>query len=250
MAGHSKWSQIKRTKAVVDAKRGAVFTRLGREIMVAARSGVDPAGNFQLRTAISKAKAAGMPASNIERAIAKGSGQGGDGAQLEEVRYEGYGPGGMAVLVEALTDNRNRTAADLRLAFSKNGGNLGESGCVAYLFNHRSEVTISAEAADEERLLEGLLELDADGYALQGQEALVHGPFAALESLHDGLRNQGWDVGECGHHWAALTRVTIADAYLAQQFLKLLDALDGLGEVRRVNANIELSSGLELDRHH
>ena len=247
MAGHSKWSQIKRTKAVVDAKRGAVFTRLGREIMVAARSGADPAGNFQLRTAISKAKAAGMPASNIERAIAKGSGQGGDGAQLEEVRYEGYGPGGMAVLVEALTDNRNRTAADLRLAFSKNGGNLGESGCVAYLFNHRSEVTISAEAADEERLLEGLLELDADGYALQSQEALVHGPFAALESLQDGLRNQGWDVREWGHHWAALTTVSIADADMAKQCLKLLDALDGLDDVRSVNANIELSDDLDLN---
>ena len=247
MAGHSKWSQIKRTKAVVDAKRGAVFTRLGREIMVAARSGADPAGNFQLRTAISKAKAAGMPASNIERAIAKGSGQGGDGAPLEEVRYEGYGPGGMAVLVEALTDNRNRTAADLRLAFSKNGGNLGESGCVAYLFNHRSEVTISAEAADEERLLEGLLELDADGYALQGQEALVHGPFAALESLQDGLRNQGWQVREWGHHWAALTTVSIADADVARQSLKLLDALDGLDDVRSVNANIELSDDLNLN---
>ena len=247
MAGHSKWSQIKRTKAVVDAKRGAVFTRLGREIMVAARSGADPAGNFQLRTAISKAKAAGMPASNIERAIAKGSGQGGDGAQLEEVRYEGYGPGGMAVLVEALTDNRNRTAADLRLAFSKNGGNLGESGCVAYLFNHRSEVTISAEADDEERVLEALLELDADGYALQGQEALVHGPFAALESLQDGLRNQGWDVREWGHHWAALTTVSIADADMAKQCLKLLDALDGLDDVRSVNANIELSDDLDLN---
>ena len=247
MAGHSKWSQIKRTKAVVDAKRGAVFTRLGREIMVAARSGADPSGNFQLRTAISKAKAAGMPASNIERAIAKGSGQGGDGAQLEEVRYEGYGPGGIAVLVEALTDNRNRTAADLRLAFSKNGGNLGESGCVAYLFNHRSEVTISAEAADEERVLEALLELDADGYALQGQEALVHGPFAALESLQDGLRNQGWDVREWGHHWAALTTVSIADADMAKQCLKLLDALDGLDDVRSVNANIELSDDLDLN---
>ncbi|MFZ9282814.1 MAG: YebC/PmpR family DNA-binding transcriptional regulator, partial [Prochlorococcaceae cyanobacterium] len=112
MAGHSKWAQIKRTKAVVDAKRGAVFTRLGREIMVAARSGADPAGNFQLRTAIEKAKAAGVPNANIERAIAKGSGQGqGGGEQFEAVRYEGYGPGGVAVLVEAFTDNRNRTAA-------------------------------------------------------------------------------------------------------------------------------------------
>ena len=246
MAGHSKWSQIKRTKAVVDAKRGAVFTRLGREIMVAARSGADPAGNFQLRTAISKAKAAGMPAANIERAIAKGSGQSADGAQLEEVRYEGYGPGGMAVLVEALTDNRNRTAADLRLAFSKNGGNLGESGCVAYLFNHRSEVTITAGAGDEERLLEGLLELDADGYALLGEEAVVHGPFAALEALQDGLRSQGWDVKEWGHHWAALTTVSVTDAETAQQSLKLLDALDGLDDVRSVNANLVLPAELEL----
>ena len=248
MAGHSKWSQIKRTKAVVDAKRGAVFTRLGREIMVAARSGADPTGNFQLRTAISKAKAAGMPAANIERAIAKGSGQNADGAQLEEVRYEGYGPGGMAVLVEALTDNRNRTAADLRLAFSKNGGNLGESGCVAYLFNHRSEVTISASAADEERLLENLLELEADGYELQQDgEAVVHGPFAALESLQDGLRGQGWDVREWGHHWAALTTVSSADADTARQSLKLLDALDGLDDVRSVNANLDLPDDLELN---
>ena len=118
MAGHSKWAQIKRTKAVVDAKRGAVFTRLAREITVAARCGADPAGNFQLRTAITKAKAAGVPATNIERAIAKGSGQGGDGSQLEEVRYEGYGPAA-AILVEALTDNRNRTSADLRRPSAK-----------------------------------------------------------------------------------------------------------------------------------
>ena len=244
MAGHSKWSQIKRTKAVVDAKRSAVFTRLGREIMVAARSGGDPAGNFQLRTAISKAKAAGMPAANVERAIAKGSGQSADGAQLEEVRYEGYGPGGMAVLVEALTDNRNRTAADLRLAFSKNGGNLGENGCVGYLFDHRSEVTITAAAKDEERLLEGLLELEADGYDLLEQTAVVHGPFAALEALQDGLSGQGWDVREWGHHWTALTTVSISDPDLARQALRLLDSLDELDDVRSVNANLDLPDDL------
>jgi len=172
MAGHSKWAQIKRTKAVVDAKRGAVFTRIGREITEAARAGADPAGNFQLRTAIAKAKAAGVPAANIERAIAKGSGQGGSGSQLESMRYEGYAPGGVAVLVEALSDNRNRTAADLRLTFSKNGGNLGELGCVSYLFDHRSEVRIAAgphqagwpDSIQEEALLETLLELDAEGY--------------------------------------------------------------------------------------
>jgi YebC/PmpR family DNA-binding regulatory protein len=196
MAGHSKWAQIKRTKAVVDAKRGAVFTRVAREILVAARGGADPAGNFQLRTAIEKAKAAGMPNANIERAIAKGSGQlSGEDEQFESVRYEGYGPGGVAVLVEAFTDNRNRTAADLRLAFSKNGGNLGESGCVGYMFEQRSAVRLVAtkpaagnssaanQAADkaanqalaiaEEPLLESLLELEASGGpAVLGYELL------------------------------------------------------------------------------
>jgi YebC/PmpR family DNA-binding regulatory protein len=247
MAGHSKWAQIKRTKAVVDAKRGAVFTRLGREIMVAARAGADPAGNFQLRTAISKAKAAGVPASNIDRAIAKGSGQAGDGTQLEEVNYEGYGPEGVAILVEALTDNRNRTAADLRLAFSKNGGNLGESGCVAYLFEHRSEVTISATSDSEERLIEGLLELEADGYELIEDAALVHGPFQALETLQNGLQQQGWDVREWGHHWHPLTNVDISDIDHARQCMKLLDALEALDDVRSVNANLSISEDFALD---
>jgi transcriptional/translational regulatory protein YebC/TACO1 len=146
MAGHSKWAQIKRSKAVVDAKRGALFTRLGREITVAARGGSDPAANFQLRTAIEKAKAAAMPSGNIERAIAKGSGQGsGANDQFEAVRYEGYGPGGIAILIEAFTDNRNRSAAELRLAFNKNGGNLGETGCVGYLFEHLGVVRLGQD---------------------------------------------------------------------------------------------------------
>jgi len=247
MAGHSKWSQIKRTKAVVDAKRGAVFTRLGREIMVAARAGADPAGNFQLRTAISKARAAGVPASNIDRAIAKGSGSGGDGAQLEEVRYEGYGPSGMAVMVEAITDNRNRTAADLRLAFSKNGGNLGETGCVSYLFEHRSDVQIVATDDDEERLVESLIELDAEGYELTSAGATVHGAFTRLEALQDGLRQQGWTVTEWGHVWTPLTSLRIDDRETAQQCLKLLDALEALDDVRSVSANLELDPELQID---
>lgn len=247
MAGHSKWSQIKRTKAVVDAKRGAVFTRLGREIMVAARAGADPTGNFQLRTAISKARAAGVPASNIDRAIAKGSGQGSDGTTLEAIRYEGYGPGGMAVLVEALTDNRNRTAADLRLAFSKNGGNLGETGCVGYLFEHRSEVQIEASADSEEQLLENLIELDAAGYELNPTGATVHGDFTILEALQDGLRQQGWTVTEWGHVWTPITSVSVNDQATAEQCLKLLDALEALDDVRSVSANLELDPQLELD---
>lgn len=248
MAGHSKWAQIKRTKAVVDAKRGAVFTRIGREITVAARAGGDPAGNFQLRTAIAKARAAGVPAANIERAIAKGSGQAGDGANaLETIRYEGYAAGGVAVLVNALTDNRNRTAADLRLAFSKNGGNLGETGCVSYLFEHRSDVQIVASADDEERLVESLIELDAEGYELTSAGATVHGAFTRLEALQDGLRQQGWTVTEWGHVWTPLTSLRIDDRETAQQCLKLLDALEALDDVRSVSANLELDPELQVD---
>ena len=240
MAGHSKWAQIKRTKAVVDAKRGAAFTRLGREITVAARGGPDPTGNFQLRTAISKAKAAGVPAANIERAIAKGSGAGAGANQLEEIRYEGYAPGGVAVLVEALTDNRNRTAAELRLAFSKNGGNLGESGCVGYLFEHRSEVILEAidHPISEDALLESLMELEADGYEMFDDGAVVHGPFTALESLQEGLRQRGWPVQQWGHHWHPLTNVDIADSDTAAQCMRLLAALEGLDDVRSVSCNL------------
>ncbi len=247
MAGHSKWSQIKRTKAVVDAKRGAVFTRIGREITVAARQGVDPDGNFQLRTAIAKAKAAGVPAGNIERAIAKASGKAGDAEQLESIRYEGYGPAGVAVLVEALSDNRNRTAAAVRLAFNKHGGNLGESGCVSYLFKHRSEVRLRNQAISEEALLECLLDLEADGYELlSAEEALVHGPFEALESLQQGLRDQGWDVSEWSHCWHALTQVNPENRESTHQCLKLLEALEELDDICSVSANLELRDDLNV----
>lgn len=256
MAGHSKWAQIKRTKAVVDAKRGAVFTRIGREIMVAARASADPAGNFQLRTAIEKAKAAGVPNANIERAIAKGSGQGGGGADAyEAVRYEGYGPGGVAVLVEALTDNRNRTAADLRLAFSKHGGNLGETGCVGYLFEQRSVVRLasagSAGPLAEEPLLEALLALEeAGGPAVLSYELLPEGgaeafaAFADLEALQDGLRGQGLPVASWEHRWIPHTACPLSDADDLRRCLRMLDALDELDDVRSVTANLEAEESL------
>jgi YebC/PmpR family DNA-binding regulatory protein len=251
MAGHSRWAQIKRTKAVVDAKRGAVFTRLGREIMVAARAGADPAGNFQLRTAIEKAKAARVPNANIERAIAKGSGQVGGGAdQFEEVRYEGYGPGGVAVLIESLTDNRNRTAAEIRLAFSKNGGNLGETGCVGYLFEHRSVVRIEQAELAEDTLLEALLELEeqggptALGYELDDEGADVFGAFENLEALQDGLRRLGWPVGGWEHRWIAHTPCRLEDPVALAGCLKLLDALDDLDDVRSVTSNLEADEAL------
>jgi YebC/PmpR family DNA-binding regulatory protein len=251
MAGHSRWAQIKRTKAVVDAKRGAVFTRLGREIMVAARAGADPAGNFQLRTAIEKAKAARVPNANIERAIAKGSGQGGaEGNQFEEVRYEGYGPGGVAVLIEALTDNRNRTAAELRLAFSKHGGNLGETGCVGYLFDHRSVVRLEGSGLQEDRLLEELVALEeaggpeALGYELDPEGAEVIGPFAQLEALQDQLRRRGLPVATWEHRWIAHTPCRLEDGPTLAQCLKLLDALEDLDDVRSVTTNLEADDAL------
>jgi YebC/PmpR family DNA-binding regulatory protein len=254
MAGHSKWAQIKRTKAVVDARRGAVFTRLGREIMVAARGGADPAGNFQLRTAIEKAKAAGVPNANIERAIAKGAGQlSGEGATFEEVRYEGYGPGGVAVLVEAFTDNRNRTAADLRLAFSKHGGNLGETGCVGYLFEQRSVVRLlgaDGGSIAEEALLETLLALEeqggpgAVGYELLGDGAEVFGAFADLEALQEGLRNQGMAVEAWEHRWIPQTGCPLSEPEPLRRCLKLLDALEELDDVRSVTANLEADEAL------
>jgi YebC/PmpR family DNA-binding regulatory protein len=250
MAGHSRWAQIKRTKAVVDAKRGAVFTRLGREISVAARGGADPAANFQLRTAIEKAKAARVPSANIERAIAKGSGQGGGSDQFEEVRYEGYGPGGVAVLIESLTDNRNRAAAEIRLAFSKNGGNLGETGCVGYLFEHRSVVRLEPANLSEEALLEGLLALEASGgpvplgYELDAEGAEVIGAFEALEALQDGLRGLGWPVASWEHRWIAQTPCPVTDADTLRACLRMLDVLEELDDVRSVTSNLEAEEAL------
>jgi YebC/PmpR family DNA-binding regulatory protein len=251
MAGHSKWAQIKRTKAVVDAKRGAVFTRLGREITVAARGGADPAGNFQLRTAIEKAKAAGVPNSNIERAIAKGSGQAGGTADTFEVaRYEGYGPAGVAVLVEALTDNRNRTAADLRLVFNKAGGNLGESGCVTYLFDQRSVVRLEQPGLEEEALLEGLLaledrvETEALTYSLEDEGADVIGRFEDLEALQGGLQDLGWPVGSWEHRWIPNTTCRVEDGEVLRALLRMLDALEDLEDARSVTSNLEAEEGL------
>ena len=247
MAGHSRWAQIKRTKAVVDAKRGAVFTRLGREIMVAARAGADPAGNFQLRTAIEKAKAARVPNANIERAIAKGSGQGGSGAdQFEEVRYEGYGPGGVAVLIESLTDNRNRAAAEIRLAFNKNGGNLGETGCVGYLFEHHSVVRLNQAGLQEETLLEHLLNLEDQvlSYEIDADGAEIIGPFEQLEALQDNLRRAGLPVTSWEHRWIAQTPCQLEDPEALAGCLKLLDALDELDDVRTVTSNLEADEAL------
>ncbi len=245
MAGHSKWSQIKRTKAVVDAKRGAVFTRLGREVTVAARAGGDPAGNFQLRTAIEKARAAGMPSANIDRAIAKGSGRAdADGHQLEAIRYEGYGPGGVAVLVEVFSDNRNRTAAELRLAFSKHGGNLGENGCVSYLFDLRGVVRLGGNDLNEEALLESLLELELISYDVDGDGAEVLCAPAQLEALQAALTAAGWNPSGCELQWQSHTPCHLDDLETLRASLRLLEALEALEDVRSVSSNLEATDAL------
>jgi YebC/PmpR family DNA-binding regulatory protein len=243
MAGHSKWANIKRQKAVVDAKRGKTFTQLSRAIIVAARNGnPDPAGNFQLRTAIEKAKIAGIPNDNIERAIAKGAGTfGGDSSNLEEIRYEGYGPGGVAILIEALTDNRNRTAADLRVAFSKNGGNLGETGCVSWMFTQKG-VCIVEGAIDEERLLEASLDGGAESYEMiEAQIGEVLTEVTNLEHLSQTLTNFGFQVTDVELRWIPGNEVEVSESDQVRSLIKLIDTLEGLDDVQNVVANFELT---------
>ncbi|MBS0018342.1 MAG: YebC/PmpR family DNA-binding transcriptional regulator [Arthrospira sp. SH-MAG29] len=244
MAGHSKWANIKRQKARVDAVKGKVFTKISREIIVAARQGADPGGNFQLRTAIEKAKAAGIPNENIERAIAKGSGTFSDGSQLESIRYEGYGIGGVAVLIEGLTDNRNRTAADLRSAFTKNGGNLGETGCVSWMFEQKGVVTLGGPI-DEEKLLEASVEGEAESYELtpvddtDGVEVFTVAE--NLEHLNKILDDFGFRVVEAELRWIPSNIVEVDDVEKARSLMKLMNALDDLDDVQNVTANFDMS---------
>ncbi|MEH1822661.1 MAG: YebC/PmpR family DNA-binding transcriptional regulator [Nostoc sp.] len=246
MAGHSKWANIKRQKAVVDAKKGKTFTQLSRAIIVAARSGVpDPALNFQLRTAIDKAKAASIPNDNIERAIAKGAGTfGGDNATFEAIRYEGYGPGGVAILIEALTDNRNRTAADLRVAFSKNGGNLGETGCVSWMFDQKG-VCVVQGVVDEEQLLEASLEGGAQSYEMiEDEMAEVFTDIGNLETLSQRLKEQGIKVVDAELRWIPSNSVEVTDLNQARSLFKLIDTLEGLDDVQNVTANFDIAEEL------
>ncbi len=247
MAGHSKWANIKRQKARVDAKKGKTFTQLSRAIIVAARNGIpDPAGNFQLRTAIDKAKAAGIPNDNIERSLAKGAGTyQEDGLVFEEIRYEGYGIDGVAILIEALTDNRNRAAADIRAAFSKNGGNLGETGCVSWMFAQKGVVTLEGEFA-EDLLLEASAEAGAENYEIieteNSQTAEVFTEIANLESLHQTLKESGLPVKEAELRWIPNNTIEVNDPEKTRSLIKLVDTLESLDDVQNVTTNCDLSN--------
>ncbi|HEY8553849.1 MAG TPA: YebC/PmpR family DNA-binding transcriptional regulator [Burkholderiales bacterium] len=237
MAGHSKWANIQHRKGAQDARRGKIFTKLIREITVAARlGGGDPAANPRLRHAIDKALAANMPKDNIERAIKRGTGEL-EGANYEEVRYEGYGPGGVAILVDCQTDNRNRTVGEVRHAFAKYGGNLGTDGSVAYLFKKLGVISF-AEGVSEDAVMEAALEAGADDVvAADGTVEVLTSP-DALGAVRDALAARGLKIESAEVTERPSTAVTV-EGEEAQQLLKLLEALDDLDDVQNVYTNAE-----------
>ena len=240
MAGHSKWAQIKRKKGVADAKRGALFTKLGREIAIAARAGgPDPATNFKLRLAVQRAKAANMPNDNIDRAIQKAPGSG-DNENLEEFTYEGYGPGGTAILVSVVTDNRNRTVAEVRHQFTRAGGSLGEAGSVAWQFDPKGIITIPIDNRDPDDI--ALLAIDAGAEDVQVQDGTVEVQVdpSSFEDVRRTLEDQGIEVENADFAMVPKTTIEL-DEKTAVQALRLLDALEELEDVQRVYSNADFS---------
>ena len=239
MAGHSKWKQIKRQKAVTDARRGAVFTKLGREVTVAARTGgPDPDSNARLRLAILKARESNMPVDVIDRALSKATGEA-DASQLDEIVYEGYAPGGAAVLVEALTDNRNRTVAEVRSAFGRGGGNLGEAGSVAWVFSTRGVLTFSlARGADADELALLAIDAGAEDFVVEGDTLSVYTKPEELEAVRRALIEQGHEPSSAEIAKVPANTVPL-DEKDAIQTLRLLDRLEDLDDVQRVYSNAD-----------
>ncbi len=235
MSGHSKWSQIKRQKGVNDSRRGQLFTKLGREIQVASRSGgPDPDSNFRLRLAVQKARESNMPLENISRAIARGSG-GAEGGHLDEITYEGYGPGGVAVMVESMTDNRNRTVAEVRNVFSRNGGNMGESGSVGWMFTPRGVITIDAVGVDPEEIELAAIDAGAADVTVEGDEVTVVTEPAALDNVRRVLADI-YKVIDAEN--SLIPSMTVeATAENAAQILKMIEKLEDLDDVQRVHSN-------------
>ncbi len=241
MSGHSKWSSIKHKKGAADAKRGKLFSKLSRAIIVAAREGgPDPAGNLALQNAIEKARSYSMPKDNIERAIAKGSGADTEGSTFDAVVYEGYGPEGVAVLVEALTDNRNRTASDVRHAFSKHGGNLGTTGAVAWQFERRGVVLAAAADVDEEELLLAAADAGADDVALDGSSFVISSSPEALSAVREAMEAAGFTVESAELAMVPKATVEIADEAIARKVLRLVEGLEESDDVQDVYVNVDI----------
>jgi YebC/PmpR family DNA-binding regulatory protein len=239
MAGHSKWANIRHRKAAQDAKRGKIYTKLAREITVAAREGGgDPEKNPRLRAAIEKARKFNMPKENIERAIKRGTGEL-QGESYEEITYEGYGPGGVAIIVKCLTDNRNRTASEVRHVFSKHGGNLGTSGCVSYLFERKGVITLPGDKYDEESVMMAAIEAGAEDVVTEDGKFVIYTQPSELEEVRKGLIEAGIEVEEAKLELIPTT-TTRVEGETAQKVLKLLMALEDLDDVQEVYSNFDM----------
>jgi YebC/PmpR family DNA-binding regulatory protein len=244
VSGHSKWSSIKHKKGAADAKRGQLFSKLSRAIIIAAREGgPDPEGNATLAAAIQKARDTSMPKDNIERAVARGSGAGSDADAYETVTYEGYGPNGVAVLVEAVTDNRNRTVADVRHIFGKNDGNLGGSGAVAWLFERKGVILVSG-SADEEDVMLAAADAGADDIQLEGSSYEVTTSPDELAPVREALESAGIEVESADLTMLPRTTVQIEDEAAARKLLGLMDALEENDDVQDVYANFDIPEGI------
>ncbi len=246
MSGHSKWSTIKRQKGAKDAARGAVFTKLGNAIALAARGGADPDMNFTLRLAIDKAKAANMPLANIQRGIDRGSGKLG-GEQIQEVMYEGYGPGGVAILVECATDNINRTYPEVKLAFSKHGGNIAEKGAVAFQFDHKGMIRV--KGGGDELMLQALdagasdFEEDSqDG----NQESVIYTEKADLAKVRDALKDAGVEILEAELTYVPNNTVEVTDEATAGKIMRIMDALESIDDVSNTHVNFDIADDVIL----
>ena len=245
MSGHSKWSSIKHKKGAADAKRGKLFSKLTRAIIVAAREGgADPEGNATLATAIQKARDSSMPKDNIERAIARGAGATAEGEAYETVTYEGYGAGGVAVFVEALTDNRNRTAAEVRHIFAKNDGNLGTSGAVAWLFQRKGVVIVSGDSVDEDDLMLVAADGGAEDVELDGSSYQVTSAPDELAAVRAALDSSGISYESAELTMLPKTTVAVEDESVAKKLLRLMDALEENDDVQAVYANFDIPEGV------
>jgi YebC/PmpR family DNA-binding regulatory protein len=239
MSGHSKWATIKHKKAATDAKRGKIFTRLIKEIQIAARSGGDPEGNPRLRTAIAAAKGVSMPADNIKKAIMRGTGEL-EGGQIDEIMFEGYGPGGAAVLVMVATDNRNRTVSDIRHMFSKNGGNLGEQGSVSWMFERKSQIVIEKEKADEDTLMTLVLEAGAEDLKDSGDSWEVISDPANHEAVLAAIQKAGIETVSVEAMAMLPKNLVHLEGKNAQGMMRLSDVLEEHDDVQNVYSNVDI----------
>jgi YebC/PmpR family DNA-binding regulatory protein len=239
LSGHSKWSTIKREKGAKDAARGAVFTKLGNAIAMAARSGTDPETNFSLRLAMDKAKAANMPSANIQRAIDRIKDK--SAAQLQEVLYEGYGPGGTAILVEVATDNINRTYPEVRLAFSKHGGNIAEKGAVAFQFDRKGSIRV--KGTGDEVLMQAI-DAGAEDVQEEEGESVIYTASTDMAKVRDALRKAGLEVTEAELTFVPNNTVEITDENTAGKIMRLMDALDDIDDVTNTHVNFDIDESL------